>query len=61
MAGGGGVGGGSHFKKAICKDFKRVWSHLKWLQPGNLLQHSCLENLMNRGAWQARSTGLQRV
>ena len=28
---------------------------------GNLLQHSCLENLMNRGAWRASVMGLQRV
>ena len=27
----------------------------------NPLQYSCLENSMDRGAWQAHSTGLQRV
>ena len=28
---------------------------------GNPLQYSCLENPMNRGAWQATVHGLQRV
>ena len=28
---------------------------------GNPLQYSCLENPMDRGAWQAMSTGSQRV
>ena len=28
---------------------------------GNPLQYSCLENLMDRGAWQATVKGLQRV
>jgi len=28
---------------------------------GNPLQYSCLENPMDRGAWQATSTGLQGV
>ena len=28
---------------------------------GNPLQDSCLENSMNRGAWQATVHGLQRV
>ena len=28
---------------------------------GNPLQYSCLENSMDRGAWQAISMGLQRV
>ena len=28
---------------------------------GNLLQYSCLENPMDRGAWQATAMGLQRV
>ena len=28
---------------------------------GNLLQYSCLENSMDRGAWQATVYGLQRV
>ena len=28
---------------------------------GNPLQYSYLENLMNRGAWQATDMGLQRV
>ena len=28
---------------------------------GNALQHSCLENPMDRGAWQATVYGLQRV
>ena len=28
---------------------------------GNTLQHSCLENPMDRGAWQATVHGLQRV
>ena len=28
---------------------------------GNLLQYSCLENSMDRGAWRLQSTGLQRV
>ena len=28
---------------------------------GNLLQYSCLENLMDRGAWQARVHGVIRV
>ena len=27
----------------------------------NPLHYSCLENLMNRGAWLAQSMGLQRV
>ena len=28
---------------------------------GNALQYSCLENPMNRGAWQGKSMGSQRV
>ena len=28
---------------------------------GNLLQYSCLENLMNRGAWQATVHGVARI
>ena len=28
---------------------------------GNPLQYSCLENPMDRGAWQLQSMGLQRV
>ena len=28
---------------------------------GNPLQYSCLENPMDRGAWSAKSMGLQRV
>ena len=28
---------------------------------GNPLQHSCLENPMDRGAWRLHSMGLQRV
>ena len=28
---------------------------------GNLLQYSCLEHPMDRGAWQAKSMGWQRV
>ena len=28
---------------------------------GNLFQHSCLENSMDRGAWRAQSMGSQRV
>ena len=28
---------------------------------GNLLQYSCLENPMDRGAWQATVMGSQRV
>ena len=28
---------------------------------GNLLQYSCMENPMDRGAWWAQSMGLQRV
>ena len=28
---------------------------------GNLLQHSCMENPMDRGAWRAMVQGLQRV
>ena len=28
---------------------------------GNLLQYSCLDNPMDRGAWQATVMGLQRV
>ena len=28
---------------------------------GNPLQYSCLENSMDRGAWQAQVMGLQRV
>ena len=27
---------------------------------GNLLQHSCLENLINRGAWQATVHGVAK-
>ena len=28
---------------------------------GNPLQHSCLENPMDKGVWQSKSTGSQRV
>ena len=28
---------------------------------GNLLQYSCLENPMDRGAWQATGHGIERV
>ena len=32
-----------------------------WGEHGNPLQYSCLENPMDRGAWQAKSMGSQRV
>ena len=28
---------------------------------GNPLQYSCLENNLDRGAWQAKTMGLQRI
>ena len=28
---------------------------------GNTLQYSCLENLIDRGAWQAKSMGLREL
>ena len=32
-----------------------------WVGNGNLLQYSCLENSIDRGAYQATVHGLQRV
>ena len=34
---------------------------IPWRTQGNPLQYSCLENSMNRGAWQATVIGSQRV
>ena len=34
---------------------------IPWRRNGNPLQHSCLGNPMDKGAWQATSMGLQRV
>ena len=60
--------GGAHGKEHTCQ-FRRCKraglilgsgrSHGKG--PGNLLQYSCLENSMDRGAWQATVQGLHRV
>ena len=36
------------------------WGRSPGEQNGNPLQYSCLENLMNRGAWWAKSMGLQK-
>jgi len=49
---------------AVC----RIYFSAHWLSPlmacgegnGNPLQYSCLENSMDRGAWWAKSMGLQR-
>ena len=34
---------------------------LPWRRDSNIIQYSCLENSMDRGAWWLQSTGLQRV
>ena len=61
-----GFPGGSDGKKSVCNVENpgsipgSGWSHGEW--NGHPLQYSCLENSMDRGAWQAvQSMGLQRV
>ena len=54
----------------MVKNLPALWEtqagSLGWEDPpekgkGYPLQYSCLENSMDRGAWQAASMGLQRV
>ena len=61
-----GFPGGSGVKESVCNAGDLGSSPGLGRSPGEgnscLLQYSCLENLMDRGAWQAtRSRGLQRV
>ena len=66
-----GFPGGTSGKKPSCQ-YRRTWAwRVGGLIPGlgrspgvgngNLLQYSCLENSINRGAWQATVLGSQRV
>ena len=37
------------------------WGRSLGIGNGNMLQYSCLENSMDRGAWQATVHGVERV
>ena len=56
---------GSVSKESICNAGNRGLTPGLGRSPGEVngytLQHSCLENLMDRGAWLATVTGSQRV
>jgi len=60
-----GFPGGSDSKKFACNagDLGSVTGSRRFPGEGsgNLLQYSCLENSMDRGAWCATYMGLQRV
>ena len=51
--------GGSDGKESACgaediKDLGVIWvGNTRWRMDGYALQYSCLENSMDRGAWQA--------
>ena len=57
--------GGSDSKESACNagDIGSVprWGRGPEEGNGKPLQYSCLENLMDRGAWQAKSMGLQEL
>ena len=67
-----GVGGGSHVALVV-KKLPTSAGDIRDLglipglaispggRHGNPLQYSCLENPIDRGAWRAKSIGLQRV
>ena len=58
-----GFPGGSDFKESACNagDMGSVWvGKIPWRRDGYLLQYSCLENPMDRGAWQATVHGLAK-
>ena len=61
----GGFPGGSDSKESACNS--GYWGLIPGLGKsseegnGNLLQYSCLENPMDRGAWQATVHGVARV
>ena len=60
-----GFPGGSERKGSACKAGDLALIPGLGRSPGegngNPLQYSCLENSMDRGAWQIQSTGLQGV
>ena len=60
-----GFPGGSDVKESACSAGDLGLTPGLGISPeegnGNPLQYSCLENSMDRGAWQAQSMGSQRV
>jgi len=60
-----GFPGGSDGKESTCNvgDLDSIpgWGRSPGGGHGNPLQYSCLENPMDRGAWQLQSMGLQRA
>ena len=60
-----GFPGGSDGKESACNVGHLVW--IPWLGrspeegSGNLLQHSCLENPMDRGAWWVTVHGITEL
>ena len=60
-----GFPGGSDVKESACSAGDLGLTPGLVISPeeghGNPLQYSCLENSMDRGAWQAQSMGSQRV
>ena len=60
-----GFPGGSDSKESACNAGDPSSISGSGRSPGegndNPLQYSCLENFMDRGAWQVQSTGSQRV
>ena len=55
----------AHGKEHACQcrrcGFHPSVGKIPWRRHGNPCQYSCLENFMDRGAWQIRSMGSQRV
>ena len=52
--------GGSDGKEATCNAGDLDWEDPVEKGNGNPLQYSCLENPMNRGAWQATVHGVMK-
>jgi len=49
-----GFPNGSDGKQSVCNAGDKPWiGNFPWRRECNLLQYSCLENPMDRGAWQA--------
>ena len=57
--------GGSHYEESCCNARDCGYIRESGIFPGegngNPLQYCCLENSMDKGAWQAMSMGSQRV
>ena len=60
-----GFPGGSDGKESACKAEDLGWIPVSERSPGvgndNPLQYSCLENFMDRGAWQATVHGVAKI